>query len=94
MKSYEYEWKENRYLLHAQIDKKDVLNEKIEITRFYKNTTEKEYRKILEKSFRFIVYRKSPQEKMIKFTYPDNMVLKVFELEDRAFYPVTPCFEG
>jgi len=97
MKSYKYSWTAEYYLLHLQFNNPAMVPFEAEITRNYANgTSRSEIEKANEAmdSHRILISRSHPKETDFTVEYPDTLVLEVYELDDRAYYPTKPIFKG
>jgi hypothetical protein len=95
MKSFKYEWTKDIYLLHAQIDCGELADNSIAITRtFVDGSSKNEESRLPESSHRFILSRTHPSEISVTVKYPVDSKLFIYEIVDRAYYPVTSFFEG
>jgi len=95
MKTFVYEWVNEIYLLHTQINCEEFTNNSITITRVFNDGTRKSENTVLpESSHRFIISRTHPSEISVIIEYPLDSTLILYEITDRAYYPVNPFFEG
>ncbi len=98
MKTYQYQWPPKKYLLHAQVqhetDETDGPYRLNIIREHCDGTTTIEPMEIADKNLRFIITRKRPEENSISFSYSEQLILSVYELEDTAFYPIEPYYCG
>lgn len=98
LKNFCFEWTEDYYLIHVQFDPIDssaLYDETLIICReFDGNVTKEEKRFIISKGFRFIISRSCPEERKVTIKYDNNIILKVFLIDDRAYYPTKIYFKG
>lgn len=98
MKEYTFEWNEEIYLIHVQFDALDfdgLLNKNIEVIRTsVDNSRQTEQRYMTNDGFRFIISRSCPAEKSVTVIYSEDVTLKVFLIDDRAYYPTESFYEG
>lgn len=98
MKNYDFHWNENYYLIHVQFDSVDSKvkgSRDLIIRRVFEDETVKEEHRIMtNEGFRFIISRSCPDERSIIIEYDDNIIMKVFLIDDRAYYPTNVFFEG
>lgn len=95
MKIFVYDWTDEIYLLHAQVDLSGAIEGSVRLTRFFTGDSEKiENKKLLEQSHRFIISRTHPNEAKIQIEYGNTDKLTIYEIDDRAYYPTTTFFEG
>lgn len=97
MKSFTYEWPnefDGIYLLHVQIDLAKGCTQNVTIIRTFKDKTKKEQNSVfLGNSNRFIVSRSHINEEKVEILYPPAAKLKVYEIDDRAYYPTESLFD-
>lgn len=98
MKNYLFPWKDDIYLIHVQFDMENEIreeNKNIIITRHFEgNLKKKETRYITNNSFRFIISRSCPEEEKINISYDDSIIMKVYLIDDRAYYPTEVYYKG
>ncbi len=90
MKNFTYQWCENLFLIHIQLNNKLKAQDEVKLLRFFDGkTTKTEVISIKSTmdSYRFIVSRSHPQEKGFSIEYNDEMILDAFKIDDRAYYP-------
>ena len=93
MKSYNYKWSEDIYLIHIETNNKVNKDQKLEIHRIgIAGKIAVENRKIAYGTERFIVMRLNSEELSIELLYDDESIISVFEIEDRAYFPAIPIF--
>jgi hypothetical protein len=97
MKNFEYKWDDKYFLLHIQLNNDSLKDYMISINRFFKNKTSK-IEKVniynISKSHRFIVSRTRPEEEKFIISYPKDMILEAFYIDDRAYYPTESFHKG
>ena len=97
MKTFDYRWNGEIFLLHIQLDHVDNAEYRIRIVRKFTGNIEKdEAIDVAEKmtSHRFMVSRCHPREESLRIEYPDQVVLEAFKLDDRAYFPDESFFKG
>lgn len=98
MKKYSFLWNDDIYLVHVQFDMKnfDELAERdIVITRHHTDGSNTiETKTITNNGFRFIISRSCPEENGIEIEYNDNVTMKLYIIDDRAYYPTETYYEG
>ncbi|OQA80465.1 MAG: hypothetical protein BWY32_00896 [bacterium ADurb.Bin243] len=97
MKTYRYKWTPEYYLLHLQFNNPQHKVFEAVVTRNFVNGStrvEKEIVKDGVDSHRILISRSHPKETDLVVEYPDSLVLEIFELDDRAYYPVEPIYKG
>lgn len=98
MKKYKFSWNDDIYLIHVQFDTNslDALeNKDIVLNRvFFDENSESETKTITNNGFRFIVSRSCPEEKYVEIIYDENVYMKLFIIDDRAYYPTFTYYEG
>lgn len=96
MKRFEYQWNKDFFLLHIQMDSAIDQDYDARIHREYEGGNYKE--EIINarntKCHRFIISRTHPSEIRFSITYPDDIVLEAFELDDRAYYPTESFYKS
>lgn len=95
MKQFTYKWNYEIFLLHIQVNCDTTLKENITVIRYYdckKSIEEDMSIEFFMNSYRFIISRSHPQEKMIKILYPDYLTIDAFLIDDRAYYPTKPFY--
>ncbi len=95
MKNFQYIWDNDCYILHVQFKKNDDREYIISIIREFTGGNlieETETIRNKSKSHRFVVSRSHTNETGFKITYPDNLLIEVFKIDDRAYYPTKPFF--
>lgn len=97
MKEYIFTWTDELYLIHVQFNCQnfEAAEKKITIIRsFTDGSKQEEFRTMTNDGFRFIISRTCPEENGITIIYEDSIVMKVFLIDDRAYYPTESYFEG
>ena len=97
MKTFEYTWYDDIYLLHIQLDHADNAKYRIRVLRRFEGKVEKEELiDVPEKmtSHRFMISRCHPKEESFRIEYPDMVTLEAFKLDDRAYFPDESFFKG
>lgn len=97
MKKYLFTWSEELYLIHVQFDTTDLQtsNTNFTLTRQYEDGTYKEENGLItDNGFRFIVSRTCPEEISIEISYGDDITMKLYLIDDRAYYPTETYYEG
>lgn len=98
MKEYTFKWNEDFYLIHVQFDALDfgeLRDKNIEVVRTsLDNSKQIEQRYMTNNGFRFIISRSCPEEKSVTIIYDENVILQVFLIDDRAYYPTEVFYEG
>lgn len=97
MKSYRYEWTPEYYLLHLQFNNPEKNPFEARIIRSFrsgKKRVETEPAKDGMESHRILLSRSHPNETDFIVEFPDSLVLEVYELDDRAYYPTEPVYKG
>ena len=96
MKQFVYKWTEEFFLLHIELN--NTGNDRdYDVGIYRKSRTVEDSTESVKKgtiSHRFMLSRSHPAETELTITYPDDVVLKAFELDDRAYYPTQPFFVG
>lgn len=90
MKSYHYTWTEEYYLLHLQFnDSASQPYEAILVREYAGGKQRSEKLPVLQgvPSHRILLSRSHPQEEAFTVEYPGRVMLEVFQLDDRAYYP-------
>lgn len=97
MKKFTYEWKDDIYLIHFELESSVNSDLNFEIIRHFHNgssKTDKNSVVPIDGTFRSIVSRTSSDEFAFDIVYNDDDVLKAFLVLDRAFYPTTPFYQN
>lgn len=97
MKTFTHTWEGEIFLLHLELNRPDKVAYQTELKRTFRDgatTSESVLIKKNETTYRFLVTRTHPQETGFTFHYPDDVFLKAFKLDDRAYYPTESFFEG
>ncbi len=99
MKRYTYTWSETPdgvYLLHTQFDVNcEVYGLLLKLTRIFRDGHQVcEEKLLIEKSDRFIISRTHPDEIELIIQYPVELILSIYEIDDRAYYPTEVLFRG
>lgn len=97
MKKFFYNWGDDIFLLHIQLDNPVRIDYSAVIKRNYEKLLWKEENLFIDqstKSHRFIVSRTHPMEESFFIEYPDEVLLEAFKIQDRAFYPTESFFKG
>jgi hypothetical protein len=97
MKTYNHDWNDVHFILHLEFKREVGPMGPINVRRDLGGADDPEERidpgPDIE-THRILVSRTHPKETRFQVTYPDGVLLQVFALEDRAYYPVEPCFVG
>lgn len=97
VKIFKYTWDAEIFLLHLQLNKRDEQAFDTHIIRQFRDgKTEEEIIPVKPEgtSHRFLVTRTHPRETSFVFTYPTDIELEAFKLDDRAYYPTESFFKG
>ncbi len=97
MKTFTHTWEGEIFLLHLELNRSVEVAYQTELIRSFRDgTTASETISVKpnETSYRFLVTRTHPKEIRFTFQYPDDVLLKAFKLDDRAYYPTESFFEG
>lgn len=97
MKTFKHTWDNDEdFLFHVQITNQDKVDTTALVTRYYEQG-KKNYEPItIERSstrYRFILSRTHINETCLKISYPEKLVVEVFKIDGRAFYPLAPFFK-
>lgn len=91
MKRFKYNWNSQKYVVHIEAINSTKLPIRIAIDREYMDRTiVKENLNVGDINLRFIISKKNPKELSVTFSYEDSIVCAFYEIEDNAFYPITP----
>lgn len=96
MKKFVYDWQDDIYLIHFELESNTEHDFNFEIIRHFKNgisNVEKNCIVPIDGTFRSIISRKSSDELSFEIIYNDDDVLKAFLVLDRAFYPTIPFYQ-
>ncbi len=98
MKNYLFLWNDDIYLIHVQFDMPvlEELGEKNIIVKrnFVDRISEIEQRLITNNGFRFIISRSCPEETGVEIEYDNEITMKLYLIDDRAYYPTSTYYEG
>ncbi|HNV71018.1 MAG TPA: hypothetical protein PKO06_15050 [Candidatus Ozemobacteraceae bacterium] len=97
MKTFTHTWEGEIFLLHLELNRSDAVSYQADLVRAFRDgKTSSEVIRVKEQetSYRFLVTRTHPRETSFTFQYPDDVNLKAFKLDDRAYYPTESFFEG
>ena len=97
MKTHRYAWTDEYYLLHLQFDNPSAHPFEASVTRhFVGGHTKREEVVAIDGmlSHRIMVSRSHPKETDFVVEYPESLVLELYELDDRAYYPSKPVYKG
>lgn len=97
MKTYEYRWGPEIYLLHLQFTSGDHDGYRALVCRQFGDRHPCCEEIVCVRnvhSHRVLISRSHPRETAIVIDYPDPVMLEVFELDDRAYYPTGSIFRG
>lgn len=98
MKSYSFAWNDDIYLIHVQFDTpmlEGLMDKNIIVKRLFDDgTSENEYRLITNNGFRFIISRSCPEETGVEIEYDKQVTMKLYIIDDRAYYPTSTYYEG
>lgn len=97
MKTFDYIWTSDYYLLHLQFNFEgtDPLTARVE--RHYTGArprAEDISAHAGAKSHRILISRSHPRETSFTVSYPEHVTLEVYQLDDRAYYPTEAHFVG
>lgn len=92
MKKFSYQWDDEIFLLHIQLNNDSGKSTEAKIIRKYTGSDSKNEQENIDidkatSSHRFIVSRTHPKETSFEIEYSDDLVLHVFKIDDRAYYP-------
>lgn len=98
MKDYLFNWTDDIYLIHVQFNVEDMSslkNKTIVLSRtFADKSVATEERVMTNDSFRFIISKSCPEEAFITISYDSTVTMKLFLIDDRAYYPTEAYYEG
>jgi len=97
VKTFEYAWDNDIYLLHVQFDNPTGMPFTALVIRQFvggATTTEEVSCHDGQPSHRVMVSRSHPRETGLKLEYPRDLVVQVYELDDRAYFPDEPIFRA
>ncbi|WP_055108126.1 hypothetical protein [Paenibacillus ihumii] len=95
MKRFEHQWTPDFFLLHVQANNPSGTGGTLEIVRLLENGQRKSEREELKRdadSHRFIISRSHPLEAKVAIEYPSHLILEVYKVDDRAYYPTESFF--
>lgn len=95
MKKFEHQWTPDFFLLHVQANNPTGEGGRLEILRDMQNGKKrKEFEELKSgaESHRFIISRSHPAESKIYIEYPSHLVIEVYKVDDRAYYPTESFF--
>ncbi len=95
MKEFNYTWNDEIFLLHIELTTlKSLYPNQIAYTRIFNESEQRDLIKLpKQSSHRFILSRSKPDEVEINLTYPDNIIMEVFLIDDRAYYPTKSFYK-
>lgn len=92
-KSFSYNWMDEIYLLHIEVQNKIGRDSILTISRINNLGENKSEDKIVSPGTdRFICMRLHPSEESITVSYDNDISIKIYELLDRAYYPFAPLY--
>ncbi|MDQ0492830.1 hypothetical protein [Paenibacillus brasilensis] len=95
MKKFEHLWTSDFFLLHVQANNLTGEGGMLEIVRDMQNGRKSKGHEKLRHgadSHRFIISRSHPSEVKVSIEYPSHLVLEVYKVDDRAYYPTESFF--
>lgn len=90
-KRYSYKWDQDIWLLHLSVESNHD-NSPITITRTYENGSTQEEVIEVKKDARFIITRETPKEVAVGIEYRKDIACSLYEVLDRAHYPINPIY--
>jgi pyruvate formate lyase activating enzyme len=91
LKSFKHTWNNlEEFLLHIQVTNPDRIDSNVIITRFYQQKKLNYEPLTIDRntdSYRFILSRTHTDEIGFEICYSEKLVIEVFTIDDRAFYP-------
>jgi hypothetical protein len=97
MKTFEHNWNNEFFLFHIQFNNINKLDFIATISREYNGAVTKEEEVKVPKdtsSHRIMLSRTHPFEKKITITYPKEVILEAFKIDDRAYFPTETFYVG
>ncbi|OBZ14236.1 hypothetical protein A8L34_09780 [Bacillus sp. FJAT-27264] len=95
MKKFEHLWTGDFFLLHVQANNPTGEGGTLEIIRNMQNGRKSKGHEELKQgadSHRFIISRSHPAESKVCIEYPSHLILEVYKVDDRAYYPTESFF--
>jgi pyruvate formate lyase activating enzyme len=97
MKIFNHEWNnDDEFLIHVQVTNANSIDASALITRHYENL-KKNYELLaidmVTNSSRFIISRTHSSELGFEISYPEKLIIEVFKIDDRAFFPLKSFFK-
>ncbi|WP_455654266.1 hypothetical protein [Phascolarctobacterium sp.] len=95
MKKFKHTWGNEIFLLHIELNTQGELSSnKVECMRKLNDSFIQETIKLPnQSSHRFIISRSKPNEEELILKYSDEVVMEVFFIDDRAYYPTKSFFK-